>query len=160
MRGAACSLAIILATVGCAQLYTPASANPAVVQMSFSGSFGVGDEINIVAIDGVSVDAAANASHQWRIDPGSRRLTLTYEASNKILGPRVAASPLVLNTKLEAGKHYQILCETSQAGVRAFVRRQSDNRIVSNVAESSLISAPATYPSPPPFFQIPAGRRR
>jgi hypothetical protein len=160
MRSVVCSLAIFLALVGCAQVYTPTSKNPALVRMPVSGSFGVGDQISLVAIDGVSVDATANAGKEWRIDPGARRLTVTYEASKKIVGPRVASSPLVLNTKLEPVMKYQVICESSETGVKAFVRRESDNRIVSNVAESSLISAPPTYPSPPPTFQIPAVRRR
>ena len=159
MRGVACSLAIFLALVGCAQVYTPTSKNPALVRMPVSGSFGVGDQISLVAIDGVSVDAAANAGGEWRIDPGTRRLTVTYEASKKIVGPRVATSPLILNTKFVPGIKYQVVCESSDTGVKAFVRRQSDNRVVSNVAESPLMSAPPTYPSPPPLFQIPAVRR-
>jgi hypothetical protein len=157
MRGVVCSLAIV--SVGCAQLYTPTSKNPALVRVPVSASFGVGDQIHLVAIDQVSVDAAPNGGEDWRIDPGIRRLTITYEASKKIVGPRVATSPLILTAKLEAGTKYQIVCESSSAGVKAFVRRQSDNRGVSNVAKSSLMSAPPTYPSPPPTFQIPAIRR-
>ena len=159
MRGAVCLLAMFLAFAGCAQLYTPTSRNPALVRVPVSNGFGVGDQINLVAIDGVSVDAAVNGGDYWRIDPGPRKLTISYEASKKIVGPRVASSPLVLNAKLEAGTKYQIVCESSDAGVRAFVRQQSTGRIVSNVAESALMSAPATYPSPPPMFQIPAVRR-
>lgn len=159
MRGAVCLIAMFSAFAGCAQLYTPTSRNPALVRVPVSNGFGVGDQINLVAIDGVSVDAAVNGGDYWRIDPGPRRLTITYEASKKIVGPRVATSPLVLNAKLEAGAKYQVVCESSDAGVRAFVRQQSTRRIVSNVAESALMSAPATYPSPPPTFQIPAIRR-
>ena len=159
MRGAVCLIAMFLAFAGCAQLYTPTSRNPALVRVPVSNGFGVGDQINLVAIDGVSVDAAVNGGDDWRIDPGPRRLTISYEASKRIVGPRVAASPLVLNVKLEAGAQYQVVCESSDAGVKAFVRQQSNGRIVSNVAESSLISAPPTYPSPPPTFQIPAVRR-
>jgi hypothetical protein len=159
MRGAACLLATFLAFAGCAQLYTPTSRNPALVRVPVSNGFGVGDQINLVAIDGVSVDAAMNGGDYWRIDPGPRRLTITYEASKKIVGPRVATSPLVLNAKLEAGAKYQVICESSDTGVNAFLRQESNGRIVSNVAESSLMSAPATYPSPPPTFQIPAIRR-
>jgi hypothetical protein len=150
---------MLLAFAGCAQLYTPTSKDPALVRVPVSDDFGVGDRINLVAIDGVSVDAAGNGSDYWRIDPGPRRLTIAYEAYKKIVGPRVAASPLVLNVKLEAGTKYQVVCESSDAGVKAFVRQQSTGRIVSNVAESPLMSAPATYPSPPPTFQIPAARR-
>ena len=156
MRGVICSLAIVF--VGCAQLYTSTSNNPALVRVPASAGFGVGDQIHLVAIDEVSVDSAANAGDNWRIDPGVRRLTIIYEASKKIIGPRVAASPLILKAKLEPGMNYQIVCESSNVGVKAFVRRQSDNRIVSNVAESSLMSAPPTYPSPPPNFQIPVTR--
>jgi hypothetical protein len=159
MRGAVCLIAMFLAFAGCAQLYTPTSRNPALVRVPVSNGFGVGDQINLVAIDTVSVDAAVNGGDYWRIDPGPRELTISYEASKKIVGPRVAASPLVLNAKLEAGTKYQIVCESSDAGVRAFVRQQSTGWIVSNVAESALMSAPATYPSPPPTFQIPAIRR-
>ena len=159
MRGAACLLATFLAFAGCAQLYTPTSRNPALVRVPVSNGFGVGDQINLVAIDGVSVDAAMNGGDYWRIDPGPRRLTITYEASKKIVGPRVATSPLVLNAKLEAGAKYQVICESSDTAVNAFLRQESNGRIVSNVAESSLMSAPATYPSPPPTFQIPAIRR-
>jgi len=70
------------------------------------------------------------------------------------------ASPLVLNVKLEAGAKYQVVCESSHAGVKAFLRQESNRRIVSNVAESSLMRAPATYLSPPQLFQIPATRWR
>jgi len=159
MRGAVCLLAVSLAFAGCAQLYTATSKNPALVRVPISNGFGVGDQINLVAIDGVSVDAAVNGGDYWRIDPGPRRLTITYEASKKIVGPRVATSPLVLNVKLEGGTKYQVVCESSTAGVKAFVRQQLTGRIVSNVAESPLIPAPATYPSPPTLFQIPAVRR-
>ena len=158
MRGAVCLVATFLGLAGCAQIYIATSKNPALVGAPVSNGFGVGDQINLVAIDGVSVDAAGNGGDYWRIDPGPRRLTVTYEASKKIVGPRVATSPLVLNVKLEAGTKYQIVCESSDAGVKAFVRQQSTGRIVSNVAESALMSAPGTYPSPPPTFQIPAVR--
>ena len=70
------------------------------------------------------------------------------------------ASPLVLNAKLETGAKYQVVCESSDTGVKAFLRQESNRRVVSNVAESSLMPAPATYPSPPQLFQIPATRRR
>jgi hypothetical protein len=160
MRSVACSLAIVLAIVGCAQVYTPTSKNPALVRVPISRAFGVGDQINLIAIDGVSVDAALKNGEFWHIDPGIRRLTIAYEASNKIVGARVAASPLVLNAKLEAGAKYHVVCESSDTGVKAFVRQESNRRIVSNVAESSLMPAPATYPSPPQLFQIPATRRR
>jgi hypothetical protein len=159
MRGAVCSLAIALVFAGCAQPYAPTSKNPALVRVPISNGFGVGDQINLVAIDGVSVDAAVNGGDYWRIDPGPRRLTITYEASKKIVGPRVAASALVLNAKLEAGTKYQVVCESSDAGVKAFLRQESNGQIVSNVAESQLVPAPATYPSPPTTFQIPAVRR-
>jgi hypothetical protein len=159
MRSVACSLAIVLAIVGCAQVYTPISKNPALVRVPVSRAFGVGDQINLVAIDGVSVGTKANGGDYLRVDPGTRRLTITYEASKKIVGPRVAASPLVLNAKLEEGMNYQVVCESSDPGVKAFVRQESNRRIVSNVAESSLMPAPATYPSPPTLFQIPARRR-
>lgn len=157
MRGVVCSLAIALAS--CAQLYTSTSRNPALVHVPVSLSFGVGDQINLVAIDGVSVDAMTNGGDYWRIDPGTRQLTVSYEASRKIVGARVATSPLVLNAKLEPGMKYQIVCESSETGVKAFVRQELNRRIVSNVAQSSLMSAPPTYPSPPPNFQIPAVRR-
>ena len=157
MRVVACSLAILFA--GCAQLYTPTSKNPALVRVPASAGFGVGDQIHLVAIDDVSVDTAASPVDEWRIDPGMRRLTITYEASKKIVGPRVATSPLILTAKLQPETRYQIVCESSNVGVKAFLRRQSDNRIVSNIAESSLMSAPPTYPSPPPTFQIPVIRR-
>jgi hypothetical protein len=156
MRGVVCSLAIAL--VGCAQLYTSTSKNPALVHVPVSRGF-VGDQINLVAIDGVSVDATSNGGDYWRIDPGTRQLTVSYEASRKIVGARVATSPLVLNAKLEPGMKYQIVCESSETGVKAFVRQELNRRIVSNVAQSSLMSAPPTYPSPPPIFQIPAVRR-
>src|SRR4029077_20360810 len=103
MRGVVCSLAIALVFAGCAQLYAPASKNPALVRVPVSRAFGVGDQINLVAIDGVSVETKANAGDYLRVDPGMRRLTITYEASKKLVGPRVAASPLVLNAKLEEG---------------------------------------------------------
>jgi hypothetical protein len=122
MRGVVCSLAMLFAFAGCAQLYAPTSRNPALVRVPVSASFGVGDQIHLVAIDGASVDAAANAGGEWRIDPGMRRLTITYEASKKIVGPRVASSPLALNAKLEPGTNYQVVCESSDAGVKAFVR--------------------------------------
>ena len=160
MRSVACSLAIVLAFVGCAQVYTATSKNPALVRLPISRAFGVGNQINLVAIDGVSVDAALRNGEYWRIDPGLRRFTIAYEASNKIVGARVAASPLVLNVKLEAGAKYQVVCESSHAGVKAFLRQESNRRIVSNVAESSLMRAPATYLSPPQLFQIPATRWR
>jgi hypothetical protein len=159
MRGVVCSLAIALVFAGCAQLYAPTSKNPALVRVPVSGGFGVGDQINLVAIDGVSVDAATHASGEWRIDPGTRRLTISYEASKKIVGARVAASSLVVDAKLDAGIKYNVVCEGSDLGVKAFLRQESNGRIVSNVAESQLIPAPPTYPSPPPTFQIPDVRR-
>jgi hypothetical protein len=157
MCGVACSLAICRALNGCAQIYAPTSKNPALVHVPATAAFGVGDQIHLVAIDGVSVGTAVNGE-DWRIDPGTRQLAINYEASKKIVGPRVASSPLVLKAKLEPGMKYEVIVEGSKTGVKAFVRRQSDNRIVSNSAESSLISAPPTYPSPPPLFQIPALR--
>jgi len=160
MRSVACSLAIVLAIVACAQVYKATSKNPALVRVPISRAFGVGDQINLVAIDEVSVDATLKDGEYWRIDPGIRRLTIAYEASNKIVGAHVAASPLVLNAKLEAGAKYQLVCENSETGVKAFERRESNGRIVSKVAGSSLMPAPATYPSPPQLFQIPATRRR
>jgi hypothetical protein len=160
MRSVACSLAIVLAIVGCAQVYTPTSRDPALVRVPVSHAFGIGDQINLVAIDGVSVDTKANRGDYLRVDPGMRRLTITYEASKKIVGPRVAAAPLELNAKLETGAKYQVVCESSETGVKAFLRQESNRRIVSNVVESSLMPAPATYPSPPQLFQIPATRRR
>ena len=159
MRGVVCSLAIALVFAGCAQPYTATSKNPALVRVPISNGFGVGDQINLAGIDGVSVDAAMNGGEYWRIDPGPRRLAITYEASNKIVGPRVATLPLVLEAKLDAGIKYDVVCESSDLGVKAFLRRESNGRIVSNVAESALMSAPATYPSPPATFQIPAFRR-
>jgi hypothetical protein len=150
---------MFLAFAGCAQIYTPTSKDPALVRVPVSNGFGVGEQIHLVAIDGISVDAAGNGGDYWRIDPGPRRLTIAYEASKKIVGPRVAASPLVLNVKLKAGTKYQVVCESSDAGVKAFGRQQSTGRIVSNLAESPLMSAPATYPSPLPTFPIPAARR-
>jgi hypothetical protein len=159
MRSVVCSLAIALVFAGCAQLYAPASKNPALVRVPVSRAFGVGDQINLVEIDGVSVDATVKDLNYWRIDPGKRRLTIAYEASKKIVGARVAASLLVLDAKLDAGIKYEVVCESSDLGVKAFVRQQSTGRIVSNVAESQLIPAPATYPSPPTLFQIPSVRR-
>jgi hypothetical protein len=159
MRGAIGSLAIVFAILGCAQVYNPASKNPALVRVPVSHAFGVGDQINIVAIDSVSIDTAVKGDDYLRVDPGVRRLTIAYEASKKIVGPRVAASPLVLTARLQVGTKYQLVCESSDVGVKAFVRRESNGRVVSNVAESTLISAPATYPSPPTLFQIPAVRR-
>jgi hypothetical protein len=158
MRDIVCSVAICLGLGGCAQVYTPRSINSALVQVPVSTSFGAGDQIHLVAIDEVSVDAAENRG-EWRIDPGRRHLTIAYEASKKIVGPRVAASHLILNVRLDAGTKYQVVCESSDTGVKAFVRQQSNQRVVSNIAESSLISAPPTYPSPPPVFLIPAARR-
>ena len=160
MRSIVCSFAIVAAVVGCAQVYAPTSSNPALLRLPVSGSFGVGDQITLAAIDGISVQAAVQSGDYWRIDPGTRRLTLSYEASKKIVGARVAGSPLVLDTKLDAGRKYQVIFESSNVGVKAFVLRESDKRVVSNVAETQLMPAPATYPSPPPFFQIPAVRRR
>jgi hypothetical protein len=160
MRGVVCSLAIALVFAGCAQVYAPASKNPALVRLPVSGAFGVGDQINLVAIDDVSVDTAVKDGNYRRIDPGSRRLTISYEASKKIVGPRVAAFPLILNARLEAGMKYELICESSDLGVKGFLRQESNGRIVSNVAESSLMPAPATYPSPPTLFQIPAVRRQ
>jgi hypothetical protein len=159
MRGAIGSLAIVFAIVGCAQVYTPASKNPALVRVPVSHAFGVGDQINIVAIDSVSIDTAAKDDGYLRVDPGVRRLTISYEASKRIVGARVAASPLVLTARLEGGTKYQLVCESSDVGVKAFIRQESNGRVASNVAESTLISAPATYLSPPPLFQIPAVRR-
>jgi hypothetical protein len=95
----------------------------------------------------------------WRIDPPTHRLTIAYEASKKIVGARVAASSLLLDAKLDAGIKYDVVCESSDLGVKAFLRQELNGRIVSNVAESQLIPAPATYPSPPTLFQIPAIRR-
>jgi hypothetical protein len=160
MPRVACLFAIALMIVGCAQLYTPTSKNPALVRMPPSGIFGVGDQINLVATDGISVDANANAGGEWRIDPGPRRLTITYEASRKIVGPRVAASPLILSAKLEPGMAYRVIVEASDIGVKAFLRQESTNRTVSNVAETSLISAPLPYPSATPLLVIPAAHRR
>jgi len=160
MRSVACSLAIVLAFSGCGQVYTPTSKNSALLRVPISRAFGVGDQINLVAIDGVSVDATLKNGEYWRIDPGIRRLTIAYEASNKIVGGRVAASALMLSAKLEAGARYQVVCESSDTGVKTFIRQESNRRIVSNVAESSLMPAPVTYPSPPQLFQIPATRRR
>ena len=157
MRGAFLPLAIVLAVVGCAQLYVPTSKNPALVRVPVSHAFGVGDQISLVAIDRSPIDTRTNEGYYFRVDPGMRRLTVTYEASNKIVGARVA-SPLVLEAKLEAGAKYQVVCESSNVGVKAFLRRESNGRVVSNVAESSLMTAPATYPSPPQLFQIPAVR--
>ncbi len=159
MRGVICSVAIVFTIVGCAQVYTSSSKNPALVRMPISHAFGVGDQINIVAIDSESIDSAVKGGDYLSVDPGMRRLTITYEASNKIVGARVADSPLVLNVTLEPGAKYQVICESSDTGVKAFLRRESNGRIVSNVAESSLMPAPQTYPSPPQLFQIPAGRR-
>ena len=133
MRSVACSLAIVLTIVGCAQVYTPTSKNPALVQVPISRAFGVGDQINLIAIDGVSVDAALRNDEYWRIDSGIRRLTIACEASNKIVGARLAASALLLNAKLEAGAKYQVVCQSSDTGVKAFVRRESSGRIVSNL---------------------------
>src|SRR5207248_4027805 len=107
MRGAIGSLAIVFAIVGCAQVYTPASKNPALVRVPVSHAFGVGDQINLVAIDSVSIDTAVTKGDYLRVDPGVRRLTIAYEASKRIVGPRVAASPLVLTVNLEAGTKYQ-----------------------------------------------------
>ena len=160
MRGVVCSLAIALIFAGCAPLYAPASKNPALVRVPVSRAFGVGDQINLVEIDGVSVDATVKDRSYWRIDPGVHRLTIAYEASNKIVGARVAASLLVLDAKLDAGIKYDVVCESSDRGVKAFLRQESNGRLVSNVAESSLMPAPATYPSPPTLFQIPDVRRR
>jgi hypothetical protein len=159
MRGVIFSLAASLAIAGCAQLYTATSSNPALVRMPVSHAFGVGDQINIVAIDSRSIDPAVKGGDYLRVDPGMRRLTIAYEASNKIIGARVAASPLVLEMKLEAGAKYQVVCESSGIGVKAFLRRESNGRVVSNVAESSLMPAPQTYPSPPQLFQIPVVRQ-
>jgi hypothetical protein len=158
MRGVIFSFAIAVAIAGCAQVYTSTSNNPALVRLPVSHAFGVGDQINIVAIDSVSIDPAVKQGGYLRVDPGMRRLTVTYEASNKIVGARVA-SPLVLEAKLETGAKYQVICESSDIGVKAFLRREPNGRVVSNVAESSLMPAPATYPSPPQLFQIPAVRR-
>lgn len=159
MRGAIVSLAIVFAIVGCAQVYTPASKNPALVRVPVSHAFGVGDQINVVAIDSVSIDTAVKEDGYLRVDPGVRRLTIAYEASKRIVGARVAASPLVCDAKLEPGTKYQVICESSDIGVKAFLRRESNGRVVSNVAESALVPAPPTYPSPPPLFQIPAVHR-
>jgi len=160
MRGVVCSLAIASVFAGCAQVYAPTSKNPALVRVPVSRAFGVGDQINLVEIDGVSVDATVKDRNYWRIDSGMHRLAIAYEASKKIVGARVAASSLVLDAKLEAGTEYQVVCESSDTGVKLFLRQESNGRLVSNVAESSLMPAPATYPSPPTLFQIPDVRRR
>ncbi len=103
MRGVICSVAIIVVIVGCAQVYTPASKNPAWCECRFHDAFGVGDQINIVAIDSVSIDTAVKEGDYLRVDPGVRRLTIAYEASKKIVGARVAASPLSLQCKIGTG---------------------------------------------------------
>jgi hypothetical protein len=154
MRSIICSIALI-AIVGCAEVYKPTSNNPALLRMPASGSFGVGDQISLAAIDGVSVDAPTAQGDYWRIDPGMRQLKITYEASNRIVGPRVAAPPLILNAKLEQGRKYEVILESSTIGVKAFVRQEANKHVVSNIAETALVTTPATYPSPPPFWQIP-----
>jgi len=125
MRGAVCSVAILC--LGCAQIYAPTPKNPALVRVPASAGFGIGDQIHLVAIDDTSVDASPNVGNQWQIDPGVRRLTVTYEASKKIVGPRVASSPLILTAKLAPGANYQVVCESSSAGVKASC---VDNRTV------------------------------
>ena len=151
MRSVACSLAIVLAFVGCAQVYTATSKNPALVRLPISRAFGVGNQINLVAIDGVSVDAALRNGEYWRIDPGLRRFTIAYEASNKIVGARVAAGA---QCKIGGGREVSsglrklaCRCESiSPSGIESANRFQRC-RIIFNAGTSNLSESASTVPN-------------
>ena len=151
------SFAISLALAGCAHLYAPTSKNPALVQTPpVSHGFGSADHITLIAVDGVSVGMALTDRDYRRVDPGSHRLAIVYEGNKALLGPHFTSTPLVVNAKLEAGKKYQVICQTSDVAVKIFVRDQSTAKIVSNTAESSLTLAPESNPGPPILIPIPA----
>jgi hypothetical protein len=157
--GVVCFVAISIVSAGCAHLYAPTSKNPALVQTPpVSHGFGSADHITLIAVDGVSVGMALTDRDYRRVDPGLHRLAIVYEGNKALLGPHFTSTPLVVNAKLESGKKYQVICQTSDVAVKIFVREQDSGRIVSNTAESSLTLAPENNPGPPILIPIPARR--
>jgi hypothetical protein len=141
---------------GCANLYHATSPNPALVQVPNVNhgpnvmGVGVVDSFDLVAVDGQAVGMPMTDRDFRRIDPGTRRLTLVYEGNKRVLGPKFTAPPIVLYAKLEAGHRYKVICESTDVSVKGYVRDLGTGRIVSNVAEASLLlePAPATVPVP------------
>ncbi|PYL36806.1 MAG: hypothetical protein DMF34_12510 [Verrucomicrobia bacterium] len=153
-------LVTALALTGCAHLYTAASKNPALVQLPpVSHGFGSADHINLIAVDGVSVGMALTDRDYRRIEPGTRRLAISYEGNKALLGPHFTSVPLVIHAKLEAGRKYQVICQTSDVSVKVFVRDAATGRTVSDTAESPLTLAPETGGGPPILIPIPAAHR-
>lgn len=118
---------------------------------------GVADSFDLVAVDGQTMGIPMTDHDFRRIDPGMRRLAVVYEGNKRFLGPNFTSFPLVLNANLEAGHRYRIVCETTDVAVKGYVRDLGTNKIVSNIAEQSLILQTARPVVSPPLV-IPVVR--
>lgn len=152
MRGVIFSLATALTMVGCAQVYTPTSKNPAFVQVSDEWLNQHGAKVRfaaLVEVDGRTMGAPAAGRDFWEIDPGEQRLTVTCQGI-----------VLILNAKLQGGHRYRIVCaQTAWSSVQAHVRDLGTSKIVSNIAEQPLtLQTPRPIATPP--LAIPLVPRR
>lgn len=116
---------------------------------------GVADAFDLVAVDGQTMGMPMTDRDFRKIDPGTHRLAVVYQGNKRFLGPNYTAFPLVLNAKLEGGRRYRIVCETTDVSVKGYVRDLGTNKIVSNVAEQQLmLQTDRSIVSPP--LVIPA----
>lgn len=145
MRPRAASLiCVAIFVASCAQPYRATTSNPAMVQVPLVGA---ADSFGLAEVDGQMMGAPSDHDF-WRIDPGAHRLIIVYQGN-----------PLVLNAKLEGGHRYRIACETTDVSVKGYVRDLGRNKIVSDVAEQSLM-LPAARPIVTPPLAIPVAPRR
>jgi hypothetical protein len=153
-RRASLVLAVALLS-GCSHLYHATSPNPALVQVPVVAhgpnvlGIGVADSFDLVAVDGKTMGIPMTDRDFRRIDPGTHRLAVVYQGNKRFLGPNYTSFPLVLNAKLDGGHRYRIVCETTDVSVKGYVRDLGTNKIVSNIAEQSLMlqnSGPSMAP--------------
>ena len=164
MRGCAfLSLAGVCLLSACTHLYHATSRNPALVQVPVVAhgpnvlGIGVADSFDLVAVDGRTMGIPMTDRDFRRIDPGTHRLAVVYQGNKRFLGPNYTSFPLVLNAKLEGGHRYRIICETTDVSVKGYVRDLGTNKIVSNIAEASLLLQGERPIVSPPLL-IPAAR--
>jgi|HubBroStandDraft_6_1064221.scaffolds.fasta_scaffold610329_2 hypothetical protein len=130
---------------GCAEIYHATSPNPALVQIP---DVGVAESFDLIAVDGKTMATPTADRDFRRIDPGSHRLAVAYQGN-----------PLALNAKLEGGHRYRITCEVTTVSVKGYVRDLGTNKIVSDVADQSLM-LPSARPIATPPLAIPVAPRR
>jgi hypothetical protein len=142
--------------IGCAHLYRATSSNPALVKVAVVG---LADSFDLVAVDGQTLGTPTTDRDFHRIDPGVHRLDVVYQGDKRFPGSNYTSFPLVLNTKLEAGHRYRIVCETTDVAVKGYVRDLGTNKVVSTIAEQPLMLQTARPIVSPPLA-IPVAPRR